>query len=490
MADDPFEVAAELAAELDKERPLLRLLDRYYRGRQPAAYLHPDIAADVAGRIRPLRINWPRKVLDTLLERLKVEGFRLTAEGEPDLDLWSDWQASNMDLGSKIVMRAALKHGRAAMIVWSDKNDPEQPRITVESAKQVKWLRDPQTREVTAAIKTWTVNAEVFCNVYLPDQVLKLQKSSLTMPHGVTSTHGWFTLEELDNPLGVVPVVPVVNRPDLDDDDDPDDIWCRNPGEGESEMADILDPADAVNKLLTDMMVTAEYYAMPRRWATGTEPPVRPPADDAEREKWTSADNPDGLVPVTQWQQIANRVWTLPEEAARVGQFTEAELQNYATAVNLLTGILAALGKLPPHYVGLNTQANPASADAIRSAEASLVSTAYDLHEPFGDSFEEAARLARRIRTGRWDAGMLSLETVWKSPEIRTVAQQADAAVKLKSAGIITTGQAQEDVGYGPVARARMKAEQDQAAESAGLTGLASLLNPGPSPEPEPALTG
>jgi hypothetical protein len=47
---------------------------------------------------------------------------------------------------------------------------------------------------------------------------------------------------------------------------------------GESEIADMIPLADAVNKLATDMMVTSEYHAMPRRWATGIEVP---PSDRA-----------------------------------------------------------------------------------------------------------------------------------------------------------------------------------------------------------------
>ncbi len=43
-----------------------------------------------------------------------------------------------------------------------------------------------------------------------------------------------------------------------------------------------------------------------------------------------------------------------------------------------------------------------------------------------------------------------------RSAETPTVAQKADAAVKLVESGVITDVQAQEDLGYSPTQRARM----------------------------------
>jgi hypothetical protein len=54
----------------------------------------------------------------------------------------------------------------------------------------------------------------------------------------------------------------------------------------------------------------------------------------------------------------------------------------------MLAAQIAAIAGLPPHYVGLMSQANPASADAIRSAEASLVKRALRKQRVFGGSWE------------------------------------------------------------------------------------------------------
>ena len=56
------------------------------------------------------------------------------------------------------------------------------------------------------------------------------------------------------------------------------------------------------------------------------------------------------------------------------------------------------------------------------------------------------------------------METIWRSAETPTIAQQADAAVKLVQAGIVTPGQARQDLGYTPVQQERMRDEESAAA--------------------------
>ena len=55
----------------------------------------------------------------------------------------------------------------------------------------------------------------------------------------------------MPNPLGAVPIVPIVNSGRL-----------LNRA-GRSELASIAPMADGINKLATDMMVTAEFYTDP-----------------------------------------------------------------------------------------------------------------------------------------------------------------------------------------------------------------------------------
>ena len=64
-------------------------------------------------------------------------------------------------------------------------------------------------------------------------------------------------------------------------------------------------------------------------------------------------------------------------------------------------------------------------------------------------------RPAVLVRDGVQRPGMDSLETIWRDPETRTVAQAADAAVKKLAVGV-SREQILEDLGYSPVQIERM----------------------------------
>lgn len=256
----------------------------------------------------------------------------------------------------------------------------------------------------------------------------------------------WEVLDRRPNPLGV-PVVSLVNRRRLLAPD------------GESELADVIPLADALNKVVTDMLVSSEYAAMPRRWATGVELPT-----DEHGEVLTD----EAFSPV------AGRMWLLESETAKLGQFPEASLDAYTNAVAMLTQQIGALSGLPPHYLGLHGD-QPASADSIRSAEASLVARARRRQRAFGGAWEEALGLAVLVRDGRPDPRLQRLETVWRDPETRTVAQAADAAAKLAGIGL-PLGQLLEDLGYTPAQQERIRALCRQDALDAAGVDLARAL--------------
>ena len=65
-------------------------------------------------------------------------------------------------------------------------------------------------------------------------------------------------------------------------------------------------------------------------------------------------------------------------------------------------------------------------------------------------------RLALLVQRGKLEDNASRLETVWREASTPTVAQKADATVKLYAAGIIPREQAWMDMGYTPVQRVEM----------------------------------
>lgn len=418
--DDALKLVGALTGKLNSTVTDLDKWDRYYRGTQPLSFLHPEIALTVGDRLKSMVINWCRVALDSLEERLNVDGFRLGDAQTIDAQIAQLWQRNDFDLGSGRTHHASMRHGRAFVSVWAG---DDGPRLAVESARQTVVSYEPGTQIVNAGLKKWQAGSVSYANLYLPDRVVKyVQGATPVVPH--KDGNIWQVTEVVDNPLGIVPLIPFLNRYDLDMPD------------GESELADIAPLVDAINKLATDMMVSSEFHAMPRRWATGIEIQQ---GEEGERTKAEAK---------AYWERAtAGKVW-MAGQGVSFGQFAVAELANFTNAIEMLTANLAAIAGLPPHYMGLHND-NPASADAIRSAEAALIKRAQRKQRSLGEAWEDTITLATVINhDGEVPAGIETLETVWGDPATPTIAQMADAAMKLTSGGIIDFEQAQEDLGY------------------------------------------
>lgn len=395
-------IIKSLNEKLDWTSPDLVTLDKYWAGTQPAAFLSPEASRALGNRMRTLAVNFPRLAVDALEERLQVTGFQFDNADRPDQDLWKIWTRNRMVDASAQAHTDALVYGRSFVMVWSRPDG--SPSITIESPKNMAVIHNPITREVDAAFKRWSQDGKGHGVLYLADRIVKLS-STATVSDEVFPTTGWNVTEEIPNPLGVVPVVPILNRGRLAELD------------GVSEMGDLLDLSDALNKLISDMMVTSEFFARPRRWVTGLE----------------IVEDEDGNA-VNPFSDEAGKLWQSEDPDTKFGQFEPARLDGYADAVALITQQIGALSTLPPHYLGLNGD-QPPSADSIRSAEASLVSRVYTIQRTFGTAWADVARLSVGVRD-QVDPMTVDIEPIWASPETRTPAQSADAAQKLRQIGV------------------------------------------------------
>ncbi|MCW2904915.1 MAG: putative phage protein [Streptosporangiaceae bacterium] len=449
MARSEQEWLTHLITCHDQQKSDLSTLDSYYEGRQPLSYMAPELIAEMQDRIRQVVVNWPRLVVDSMEERLDVEGFRLAGAAQSDERLWSWWQANDLDEESQLGHLDALAMRRSFVIVGAD--DDENPLITVESPLEVHAERDPRTRQVAAAVKRWSetegATKTEFATLYRPDATVWSHRDG----------GAWVEYDRDDHNLGVVPVVPLVNR-----------ARTRN-REGVSELADIIPLSDAACKIATDMMVSAEYHAVPRRVAFG----------------FSESDFVDEQGrPVTAFSRVVGRMWATEKsklDGADVVQFPEASLTNFHDTINSLATLVASLSGLPPHFLGMTTD-NPASADAIRSSEARLIKRAERKQRAFGGAWEQVMRLATRIQTGEWDAGMRGLETIWRDASTPTIAQASDAATKKYSTGIVPLRQTREDLGYTQEQIARMEEadlHEDPVARAIGPNPAAAV---GPKP--------
>jgi hypothetical protein len=449
-ANDPIAWLNHLSRMHDSDLADLREKNDLYDGVAPLAYLHPDILREVEDRIQVVALGWPMLAVDPLEERLDVLGFRYP-EGEPDPDaapeelasaagdenLQKVWQENDLDEESQMGHVDALVMKRSYVVVGSNADDADVPLVTVESPLEMFALVDPRTRKVVAAVRRWaeaydfvTQLPQRYATVYLPNSTSWFDQGP----------QGWRETGRDTHNVGEPLVAALTNRGRLAD------------RYGRSELTPpLLALSHAANKIATDMMVAAEFHAIPLRALFG----VGPEDFQDEHGKRQSA-----------LQVIMGRLLAVPGIEGTDGggirphEFTASSLTNFHETLNQLGRHAAGLIGVDPSVLGMATGDNPASAEALKSRELRLIKKAERRQRAFGGGWERAMRMVRRLQEGDWDPDARQLETIWRDAATPTRAQAADAAVKLVGAGkaVIPVQQAREDLGYTPAQQRRMAA--------------------------------
>jgi hypothetical protein len=440
-------VRDRLLRRLSQERRFLTRYDDYFEGEQGLKYLAPEVREQIGTRLVDLVINLPRYTTDVYENRLDIMGFRFPGKDDGDKDLWEVWQHNDGDMLSQQAHRDSLAISRSYVLVGE--GDDDVPLITAQSAFDAIHEDDPRTHNVRYGVNQWTdEDGARWVNLFYPTgRTTWVKKPKAT---------GWTVDGKAEeNTFDLPRLVPLINDPRI--------LGRRVPGRsdqrlGRSVFHDLIGPTEALNKTLTDMLVSGEFHAMPRRWATGlTETDF---VDEAGK-------------PLDTFSLIAGRLWGVENKDAKFGQFAEASLDNFhATAKLLVQFAFMQLG-LPAHYLPFVGD-NPASADAIRSSESQLVKRAERKQSVLSTRWERVQRLVLLTQGKPADEKARQIETMWSDPATPTFAQKADGTVKLVQAkdssgrSIITVDQAREDLGYTQGQRDRMR-DADAAADDSTL---------------------
>lgn len=455
---EPDKILALLDRQLASSQKRTLKYDLYYEGEQPLRYMAPALEAEIGDRITQLVLNWPRLGADAYEEVLDVEGFRYPGDQTIADLLWEMWQENDGNEQSHDAHLESLITGRSYVIVGAGETDDDPPLMTVEHPLQMIARMDPRTRRVKDALKRWKDDDGVqWASLYLPDATIVFRKDR----------RSWIEDERDDHELGEPPVVRLLNRGRM----------LRQLGV--SEFHDVMPVADAANKMATDMMVSGDFHAMPRRWAIGMD------ENDFTDENGN---------PLSAWSVIAGRIWGTDKKPGDVelGQFAETDLAVFHNTIKVLAQLVSQMMFLPQDYMSF-TSDNPTSADAMRSAEARKIKRAERKQDVLGGGrgWAKVQSLMYRFKTGSWAAKDRAIETEWRDPATPTFAQKSDAVVKLVRSGILPVEQGREELGYTPEQRKAMADADKQAADRDLLLGLADRFRqepettpPGPQPEP------
>lgn len=479
------ELADRLTEELNRRTPEAERLGNYYGGDHPLKFASEEFAKFFAARYAGFSDNWTQVVADSPVERLTVTGFQPYGAQKADKELWRVWMTDGLDADSQLAFLDAGVASRSFALVWGNPDDEETPVVTFEDGTQaIVAYRAGSRRDRVAALKRWQDGDDEYCTLYLPDEVFKFKRAtyqasqaarkSLPLAAVDKMVREWILRDTGDepnpmpNPMGVVPMVELQNRPRLADDPI-------------SDIAGVAPMQDAMNLLWALTFNSADFASLPARVVLNAEMPKMPILNEAGEVV--------GEKPIPLDRFTLDRVMWIEDENASIANWPAADLKPFMDVIEVAVGHVAAQTRTPAHYL-IGKMAN-LSGDALIAAEAGLVKRCEEKQLWYGLGLREVFRLIALARGDEATARAAHAGTVlWADPESRNVAQLTDSLLKLKQIGFPFEFLARK-YGLTPTEVADLIAMREA---EAALDPITQALNGKPEPadvedpaEPEPA---
>ncbi len=350
-----------------KQQPYNLLWD-YYDGDHPLRYSHKRLKEVFQGFNARFHENWAAVVVDSVIERITLRRFNIADQKDAETELNQLVDQTELLLDANDLHLAAIVCGESYLILWADElnkvqafyHDPRNAHVfyNPENPKEklfgCKWFIDEKKRRVVVLYYPERVEYWISKSKYdAMDQVYKSNSFDLDVEKSGTHLFG---------------EVPVFH-------------FQRTRRKVLSELKNVLPIQDAINKLVSDLMVTAEFQAFPQRWAI-TQATIG-------EEKLKS--RPGGH-------------WEFPAgdgvgQGTAVGQFPEARLDNFLQAIEQKAAAVAAITRTPKHYFFQETGSAP-SGEALIAMEAPLNKKTQNYIDLFAVRWKQVARFILKV-TGK-----------------------------------------------------------------------------------------
>ena len=413
MATDLVELAfAGWQAEEERARQKNVVLVReYYDGDQHVRLTQRQkeyLGFQDSGRFA---INYCATVVNAVWERLIVAALA-SKDDTLSKTAWNWWQRNRMDEKQDGVHRGAVRDGEYFVIV--DLDEEMQPRFTPHPRYanpqsggsgfgcKAHYPNDLTSLPMEYASKRWTETMTLENNkrqtrqrmtVYYPDQIRKYRQAART------GESGWVRHQDEGDTAWPIPWVDTAGKPL-----GVPVIHWRNP-DLKSEIWDAIPPQDAVNKTAIDILAAADAAGFPIRIAQGFSATTdgKPPASDGSN-----------------YLELTPGCWIeIPKDATA----TLLEGTDLTPLIAALDGWITKLAQVtgtPMNRFQITRQI--AAEGTLKQQEAVLLSKVRVRQVRFGNSWEDALHMARRLANTFGNAGLSEdalLEVEWKPAATR-----------------------------------------------------------------------
>ncbi|MFD0374659.1 phage portal protein [Streptomyces sp. NPDC127112] len=398
---------------LRRDHQRLDRIDRYSRGRQASPFLprrsnpeFKDLAKRAINNLIPL-------IVDAPVNTLQVEGY---VRGEDKKELppeWEDWTLNRLNERQSHIHRAALESGHSFVTVLPDPTDGSKPKVRGYHALNfTAHYVDPAFDEfpiyalyVDDASRP-AGSAEPVTGFFIDDQdvydvSLNGDKVEATnrRPHG----------------LGVCPVVRFAPQLDL-------------MGRSKGLVEPIMPTQDRINQINLNALIAQHYTSFMIRFATGLAPV--PLLDANGNEQYTE----DGVLKVLPPVVDPSTMLVSPDPNTKFGAIPGGSTKDMQDGLEQSIRHMCMVTQTPPHYL-LGQIAN-LSADALAAAESAFMRRISEIQSNFGEAWAAVLRLCALIRGDRKGFEDTDSLVMWADKGNRSLAQSADAGLKLTQMGI------------------------------------------------------
>jgi cell division septum initiation protein DivIVA len=398
------EQASELLKVARKEWLRLDRFVRYSRGKQPLPWLPEGVDSEYRDIAVKSATNWIDLVIRSATEGLIVDGYGDSS----DSDIWATaWQANGMDAWQHPLHRACGTLGYSYL-------------ITLPAADGGVWMRPEAATSIYAE----------FADPSDEYPVLALRQVSSDRrgregrwelldgdaKYTLTGKMGSADVVAVEHGLSVCPVTEMRWSMDL-------------LGQPMGEVEPVITVQDRIVDATFTLQMVAKYGAFPQRWIAGLNP-GEPLRDDDGNPLLDTDGRP--IMPTI--KAYIDHILMAVDPDTKFGQFAAADLRQYVEALEAHIRHLAAITQTPPHYL-LGSLVN-LSAEALAAAESGLQRKIREKREVLGEGYERAMRLAAAILGDDAAANDMSSQVHWQDVESRSLAQSADALLKLGQLGV------------------------------------------------------
>jgi len=289
------------------------MLWAYYDGNHPLVYSTERLEQVFRSIKGGFVENWCSVVVDSVLERLDLVTVGVANNDAATGVIENLWMVTELDLDEESVHRAALVTGEAFVVAWKDEDKDIEAYYINPSLIHVQY--DPENpRTKLWAAKWWEEESGHWqLTLYYPDR-LEYYRTLKAEPPKTANAFQPMDDPQAENPTGIIPVF----------------HFRRERRDCSSELQNVIPIQKAINKLLADMMISAEFGAMTQRWII------------------SGGDT-------TKLKNMPGEIWDIPagdgqSQPASVGQLNSTPFQNFLDAIDDLVGAVSAISRTPHHH--------------------------------------------------------------------------------------------------------------------------------------------